>query len=100
MNEGFHVDIDELRSTSADIGRIVEGINETPFDQVDNNPGKYGNEDVQQAVSEFCQGLRIAIPAMTGLAHSTGSALRETADHYVEIDNHIENNLNPHSGHQ
>lgn len=89
MTEGFHVDIDELRNASRRILEAVHDVNIEHIDDVDKNRQEYGNQDVERAVFEFCQDARESIRKLAELTHSTGSALSNSADHYLSVDDHI-----------
>lgn len=100
MTQGFHVDIDELRDSSARVQRAVEDTGLSQLDQVDRNPGKYGNEHAARAVSDFCRSAREAITRMTDVARSSGRSLSESADHYTAIDDQVRANLEQCSDHR
>lgn len=95
MNQGFQVDVEELRRTADKILRTLEGAERNDLDSIAKNTQKYGHDGIARAVSEFCDGAKMAIPAMASNSRSLGTSLAQSADHYRDLDAHVAHLIDP-----
>lgn len=93
MTAGFGADPEVLQQAAS---KVLDAVRDADGSKVADLCGAsevYGHDDLFGAFEEFCSAVRIGVDVLVGNAESTGGALTEAAQTYLDSDDRANGEL-------
>lgn len=86
MADGFSVDLSALQSASAGINMTLEQLTVARIDSLDGDPHSYGDEDLADAVVDFCDRWEIGVEHLAVDGQEVAERLNQCVRAYRQVD--------------